>query len=564
MSGGDLPPRQKMIGMMYLVLTALLALNISKSILDAFVNINSGIQTTAISFDANNQFIYNAFDKARNTGGASGKKWAEKADKVKKMANDMYTHIEKLKKKLYQETDGLDEAVADTIQLSMIDGKDNYDKATFILGLAEPAKPVKVSGLEEFSGVTLKDELNKYQKGLLSVFEDKEVKDDLATKISYLNTPKIRTEDGEDEWEVALFYHVPLAAVVCALSKIQSDVRTSEAEVIAKLYERIDAGGVSFNAVRGMAVTDHGYVLEGDTFKADIFTAAYDDRVDPEIFISTSEMGFDTAAALAVEKSGKFDASKIMKGTKGNAFGEGDWYQMSTEDIRGGKGKLLVKTGVGVHNWGGLIKLNTKKGPKVYPFSTSFEVGKPSTTVAATAMNVFYMGIDNPVSVSAPMPNFKASAPGLRAKGSGGEYIMRPTRVGKVTVNVSGTDDNGKTVNLGKQEFRVKRIPTPVAYIGGKTGTIVLSKSKLGNGVIQAKLEGFVFDLRVKVKSFTLGTTVAGDYKSVKVSGNKMNSNCKKLITRSNRGQRFYLEEMKVKMPDGRTVKLGNVTIKMK
>ena len=77
MSGGDLPPRQKMIGMMYLVLTALLALNISKSILDAFVNINRGIQTTAISFDANNQFLYTAFDKARNTGGENGKNGLE-------------------------------------------------------------------------------------------------------------------------------------------------------------------------------------------------------------------------------------------------------------------------------------------------------------------------------------------------------------------------------------------------------------------------------------------------------------------------------------------------------
>ena len=463
--------------------------------------------------------------------------------------------------------DGLDEndeKIRDTIKIQFVDAKDNYDMPSYIMGIADPSTPIKVPGLEEWSGITLKEKMNAYQKGILAVFTDKDVKALIAEKTNYLATPDIASENGMDPWEVSLFYHAPLAATITMLSKLQADVRTSEAEVIAKLFERIDAGGVSFNAVRGMAVTNHGYVLEGDTFKADIFTAAYDDRVDPEIFISTSELGYDTAAALAVEKSGKFDVSKIMKGTKGNAWGEGDWYQMSTEDIRAGKGKLLVKAGVGVHNWGGLIKLNTKKGPKVYPFSTSFEVGKPSTTVAATAMNVFYMGIDNPVSVSAPMPNFKASASGLRAKGGSGEYIMRPTRVGKVTVNVTGTDENGKTVSLGKQEFRVKRIPTPVAYIGGKTGTVLLTKGKLGNGVINAKLEGFVFDLRVKVKSFTLGTTVSGDYRAEKVTGNKMNSRCKKMIKAANRGQRFYLEDMKVKMPDGRTVKLGNVTIKIK
>ena len=191
------------------------------------------------------------------------------------------------------------------------------------------------------------------------------------------------------------------------LSKIQSDVRTAEAEVISKLYERIDAGGVSFNAVRGLAVTKKAYIMEGDSFRADIFTAAYDDRVDPEIYIGN----FDTAAALSVEKTGKFDVNKIMQGTKGEKWGEGDWYQM--KEVANGKGNLAVKESLGVHDWGGIIKLNTKKGPKVYPFSSSFEVGKPSTTIAATKMNVFYIGVDNPVSVSAPMPNFTASAPGV-------------------------------------------------------------------------------------------------------------------------------------------------------
>ncbi len=563
MSGGDLPPRQKMIGMMYLVLTALLALNISKSILDAFVTLNTGIEKTTVVFDASNGILYRNFDKAAAESPAA-KKWADKASKVKKMANGLYDHIAALKATLMVTTDGLVPGQDDTIHIEWVDAKDNYDMPSHIMGIADPASPTKVPGLEEWSALTLKDKMNAYQKGIVGVFEDPEVKKDISEKTNYLSTPDIAGEDGMDPWEVSLFYHAPLAATITMLSKLQADVRTSEAEVISKLYERIDAGGVSFNAVRGMAVTNHGYVLEGDTFKADIFTAAYDDRVDPEIYISTSELGFDTAAALAVGKSGKFDASKIMKGSEGKAWGEGDWYKMTKEDIASGKGKLLVKEGVGVHNWGGLIKLNTKKGPKVYPFETSFEVGKPSTTVAATAMNVFYMGIDNPVSVSAPMPNFKASAPGLRAKGNSGEYIMRPTKTGKVTVNVSGTDENGKNVSLGKQEFRVKRIPTPVAYIGGKTGTIVLTKSQLGNGVINAKLEGFVFDLRVKVKSFTLGTTSAGDYKSVKVNGNKMNSKCKSMITRGSRGQRFYLEKMAVKMPDGRVVELGNVTVKLR
>ncbi len=108
------------------------------------------------------------------------------------------------------------------------------------------------------------------------------------------------------------------------------------------------------------------------------------------------------------------------------------------------------------------------------------------------------------------------------------------------------------------------RYPIAPAFIAGKTGTVVLSKSQLGDGVIQAKLEGFVFDLKVKVKSFELGTTVNGDYKAVKITGNRMNSNAKGLVKRAARGQRFYLEKMAVRMPDGRTVTMGNMTVKIK
>jgi gliding motility-associated protein GldM len=178
-------------------------------------------------------------------------------------------------------------------------------------------------------------------------------------------------------------------------------------------------------------------------------------------------------------------------------------------------------------------------------------------------MNVFYMGIDNPVSVSAPMPNFKASAPGLRAGSGAGQYVMRPTALGNVNITVTGTDDNGKTVNLGSSPFRVKKIPDPVPYIAGKTGSCTMTKGDLAGGVIQAKMEGFEFDLKVQVSSFEIGTTVSGDYKDAKVTGSRMDANAQALISKATRGQRFYVEKMSVKMPDGTTRTLANINIKI-
>jgi gliding motility-associated protein GldM len=298
--------------------------------------------------------------------------------------------------------------------------------------------------------------------------------------------------------------------------------------------------------------------MDGDTFKAEIFTAAYDDRVEPEIFIGK----VDSSLIL----KGETDENKIMQGAKKGSWAETSagtdgWYKLET--IKGGKGYLTVKQGMGVHEWGGIIKVKTKKGPKVFPFANTFEVGKPSTTVAASAMNVFYMGIDNPVSVSAPMPNFKASGPGLKQGKGQGQYIMRPTKVGNVTINVTGTDESGKTVNLGKSEFRVKKIPNPTPYIAGKTGTCVMSKADLGRGVIQAKMEGFEFDLKVAVSSFTLGTTQSGDYTEAKIVGNRLDSKAQNMVKKASRGQRFYVESMKVRMPDGSTRELANINIKI-
>ena len=561
MSGGDLPPRQKMIGLMYLVLLALLAMNVSKSILESFVVINQGIETTANSFAISNEIMYSKLNRAASENPAY-KKFNDNALKVKKEAQELFDHIEGIKSIMYQKIDGLSAEVADTIPLASIASKDNYDEPSRLMGLADPAAPGSAPDCEECSSTLLKEKLNTFHTNLLSYFKDKDIKDALEEKTAYLETNEIHAHDGVKPWEVGMFYHNPLAAVVTTLSKLQSDVRTAEAEIVAKLYENIDGDAVSFNTVEGIAVSKKAYVLEGDSFSSKIFTAAYDDSSDPDIYITTSE--YDTSEAFKVNTSGKFDINKIMKGTKGTKWGEGDWYQMAKEDVRGGRGHLKIKQGVGTYEWGGIIKLNTKKGPKVYNFSSSFEVGKPATTVSAEKMNVFYIGVDNPVSVSAPMPNFKASAPGLKPGKGIGQYIMTPKKAGKVTVVVSGIDDNGKTIQLGKKEFRVKRIPDPKSFCGGKSGSESIKKVAFkAASTIQAKMENFDFDISVKVQSFSFSTTKSGLINEVKVKGNKLNSKCKKMIGGAKRNQRFYIEKIKVIMPDGTRRQLAPIILKV-
>lgn len=552
MSGGDLPPRQKMIGMMYLVLTALLAMNVSKDILDAFIVVNEGIETSTSTFADKTQVYYNAFASAAQESKAAIP-YKEKADKVGKMADGLYDHIAALKKHLVGGTDKLPEGSVDSLyNLKNVQSKDNYDMPSMLMGLADPANPKD----GEFSAVELRGKINKFQTDLLGLFEDKDTKDLMKKTLAVLDTEDFGMVNGTMEtWETGNFYHVPLAAVVTILSKMQSDVRSAEAEAVAKLYENIDAGSVSFNKVDGFAYAKKAYIMDGDSFAAQIFTAAYDDRQDPEIYIGD----FDSAAVA----KGETDESKIMKGNKGSKWEDykaGGWYPL--EKIEGGKGYLKIKESVGVHPWKGVIKVKTKKGPKIFPFESSFEVGKPSLAISADKMNVFYIGVDNPVSVAAPMPKFTASAPGLSQKGNG--WVMRPKKPGKVNIVVTGTDDDGNKVNLGKAEFRVKRIPDPKAFCGGKSGSQSIKKIAFKNAsTVQAKMENFDFDIRVNVSSFVFSTTKAGVVQEFKVNGNKLNSQCKGLIGKAKRNQKFYIEKVKVRMPDGTTRQLAPIILKV-
>lgn len=552
MSGGDLPPRQKMIGMMYLVLTALLAMNVSKDILDAFIVVNEGIETSTSTFADKTQVYYNAFASAAQESKAAIP-YKEKADKVGKMADGLYEHIATLKKHLVAETDKLPEGSADSLyQIKNVQSKDNYDMPSLVMGLADPANPKD----GEFTAVELRGKINKFQKDLLALFDDKDTKELMKKTLAVLDTEDFGMVNGTMEtWETGNFYHVPLAAVITILSKMQSDVRSAEAEAVAKLYENIDAGSVSFNKVDGFAYAKKAYVMEGDSFTAQVFTAAYDDRQNPQVFIGKVD-------SAAVQK-GVTDETKIMKGAKGEgweAYKNGGWYEL--KDVEAGKGYVKIKESVGVHQWGGIIKVKTKKGPKIYPFENTFEVGKPSLAISADKMNVFYIGVDNPVSIAAPMPKFTASAPGLSPKGTG--FVMRPKRKGKVNIVVTGIDDDGNKVNLGKAEFRVKRIPDPKAYCGGKTGSESIRKVAFKNSsTVQAKMENFDFDIRVKVSSFVFSTTKSGVVQEFKVNGNKLDSRCKGLIGKAKRNQKFFLEKIMVRMPDGSTRKLSPIILKV-
>ena len=345
-------------------------------------------------------------------------------------------------------------------------------------------------------------------------------------------------------WASKLAEHIPLAAVTANLTLWQSYIKNAEADVVGSIASKMDGSGMVVDQSKGVVQFDNGYVLKDDTVKASMFLAAYNSKATPKIYIGI----VDTA---------KFTGDQF-KSPPGVAAKPPMIGQYSTlKDIRSGAGTWTgLATEVGAQTVTGVIENKTSKGTFFTKFKSSYMVAEPSATVAAEKMSVFYVGVDNPVGVSAPgvaISDIEISAPGLSFKAGkkSGKYIVRPTKAtNKKGVDVVVKNKNSGAI-LGKANFRVKGLPDPSASVlGSKEGLISAGKLKAASKV-DAKMENFDFDLSVSVKEFTLTVKAGSDLMSFKSKNNKLTAQMKTVLKKVKRGQRVYFEDIKVNMPGG-------------
>ncbi|CAG0975786.1 MAG: gliding motility protein GldM [Bacteroidetes bacterium] len=553
MAGGKLPPRQKMIGMMYLVLTALLAMNVSKDILDAFILVNTGLEKTKSNFKDKNDSDYNSFEKSFNENKQKVEPYWNKAQDVRKSANELVDYIDQIKANLIFQTDkleslekvrGKDANGKDTILgLKYVSSKDNYDIPTNILIGAEPGKPK--SG--ELTASELKQKMEAFSNKLAGyVPAESIIAQSLKEVFDFSN--KKDASGTDNNWESMNFYHIPLAAVITILSKMQTDVRNAESDVVKHLMSAIDASSFKFNKLAPAVIANSNYILVGDSFKADVFLAAFDTTQSPVIYYSKDGGDVDLTDPNNPVMKGAYDSlpnsadGKGLIRTKGNSEGE-----------------VIYK---------GLINIKAPGGKVIkFPWKTTFQVARPTTTISATKMNVFYIGVDNPVSVSAPgVPADKVRpsiSNGSISKSGRDGYVVRVSNPGTAKITVSAEVD-GANKRMGDMEFRVKRIPNPVPYVGGKTGseTITLAQLK-ASATIQAKMENFDFDISVTVQSYVFSTSIQGAIVEEKIQGNRLAGKALDYINTAKKNQKFYFEKIQVKMPDGTVRELSPVSLKV-
>lgn len=570
MAGGKETPRQKMIGMMYLVLTALLALNVSKEILNSFVLINDSLEITNDNFHNKNQSQYDAFAKANMDNPTKVGPYKAKADAVKAEADAVVTHIEHLKQYLIAKTDGLDttevfghvndyenassesarvaaKTLVDSIfSLRNVNSKDNYDIATNIMIGGEEGKLKE--GPNTASELVAK--LNGFRDKLADIVQQTDASSGgpiiEALQLNFDTEKELKISDSESEpWPMANFYHIPLAAVVTNLSKIQTDVRNAESDVVKFLYRQVDASDFKFDTLAAKIIAPN-LVFAGDEYKAEIFVAAFSTTQNPEVLIGkvdTSDGGIKMAGAI--------DSTSVV--------------------VDRGVGTYTVNaSSEGLKKYEGIIQVKSPSGQMIpYKFESEYMVMKTGVVVSPTKMNVLYVGVDNPISVSVPgvapenvRPSLSGGTLSPDSKAGKGNYIATVKGGKKATVSVSA-ELGGSMRPMGKFDFRVKRVPDPEAYCAGQTDGLI-SKNKLAAaGAVIPKMKNFDFDLTFRVTSFEVTMNIGGDLLTTTANGNRFTDGMKSKIKALKSGSRVYIENIKAVGPDGIPRKLKPINFKI-
>jgi len=382
---------------------------------------------------------------------------------------------------------------------------------------------------------------------MLELFSDEEQK---LLNIDIDTEDKI-TPYGKESWEMANFYHTPLAATITILSKIQTDVKNVEYEVVNQLFKSVRKRDFNFDTIAAKVIAPSNYVLLGEKYQSDVFVAAFSTTQNPQILIGKYDSVSNTLSEV-------YDSVNVTKG-----MGK---YELTTDKE-------------GIFSYQGVIKLKTPGSNQTqqYPFQSEYIVAKPSLVVSPDQMNVFYIGPKNPVSISVPgvaSENITATITGSGnriTKVANGKYEVKLSNNSprNVDVKVSARMPNGEMRSMGAMSFIVKRLPTPYAEVGTVSNQMkTLPKAQiLAYSTVKAKYDNsFPFQglplnvVKYKIDVFRSGV---GGY-SKPVNGKNIPQDAKTFFYTLRRGDIIYFTGIKARDATGAQIPLNDVVIKVR
>ena len=493
-------PRQKMINLMYVVLMAMLALNVSSDVLSGFSLVEESLNRSTQNATQTNEGIYATFEEQMKANPTKVREWYEKAQAVREISSKLYNLAEELKVSIVKESDG------EEGDIHNVKNRENLEAATHVMLAPGTGR-----------GKELYEAINQYREAILKMVTDEQQQRVIASNLS-TEVPQKGLQMGKN-WQEYMFENMPTAAAVTLLTKLQNDVRYAEGEVLHNLSGNIDVKDIRVNELNAYVIPRSQTVVQGGKFSAQIIMAAVDTTNRPTIYVGGKEFK--------------------------NEHG-------IYETVCGSTGDFTLK---------GYIEMLNGSGERVKrDFEQKYTVVAPSATVSADIMNVLYAGYDNPMSVSVPgvpinQVNLTMTGGSLTSKGNG-KYVARPTNVGGEAVFTVTAQTEGRTQEMGKFSYRVRKLPDPTAFImdgdnmfkGGK-----LSKQALMNATkVSAAIDDGLLNIPFTVKGFE-ATFYDNMGNAVPLVSNDANftDRQKSMIRSLGRGKRFYLSRIRAIGPDG-------------
>lgn len=511
--------RQLMINLMYLVLTALLALNVTREVLNAFGTMNKSIIRSNEAIDRKSSDIYAALDaEALTADSLKVKPWNIKAHAIKARTEALVAYLEGWKDSLIQSSGGLTQDDAgDTIMMGM----DNINTTTELF-------------VNKKHGQSLQDSMKSFINYALNMIDSLPVRKGIAAQFP-LEVPDQLPKTDENpkgDWSYGTFHNIPVVAGVAMLSKFQNDVKNSESVILEYFQKQIHAEDYKFNALKAIAVPSTTYALEGQPIEATIMLAAYN----------------KDAAGMSITSS----AGKVA--------------------IADGVGMLKFNaSGVGMKTVNGRITVEKNGKQEAYDYKFDYTVGTAGASLQLDKMNVMYIGVPNPVTLSASGYNIEdvsldwGAGSGITMKPTGkGQYDVTVSKQGTVDYKIMAKKREGGLAQVGGGKIRMKRIPDPVAEIGRKsTGLIATNVAKAQAGVA-AELKNFEFDARFQVTSFMfLWAPLNGQPLPQQCTGAYFNETVKQYISRSKPGDTWIITDIKARGPAGDVRDLSPIVLKL-
>lgn len=552
MAGYKETPRQKMIGMMYLVLTALLALNVSKDILNAFIVVNDSMESTNESFATKISSQYARFESQYNINPGKVEEYWVVAKDVREKSDELINYIEDLKIDLVAGSERVarEEAikeffVLDTVpdqfnpgqtkeqyvlRLNDVPTKDKYDEPTnYLIGQNKNGKAYELS-----------DKMTAYRDYILGI-----VGDQFKNRIGLVTAGKYRDASGTSmDWEYYNFYRTILAADITILNKIIAEVQTAEFDAINYLYANISEKDFKFDNVAAKVIPKATYIIQGQNYEAEVLVAAYDSKTKSQVKVLRG-------------------ADKITSANIGNA--------QVFNSVNGTVKLDFPGSSVGPQRYAGVIEMRDPATQELsqYDFSGEYIVAPPALTVSPLKMNVLYAELQNPISISSPGIATEYLTPtitkGKLTKKSDGTWEAEVPITEKLTTISATANIDGKTINLGSYDFRIKRVPKPIATIAGMTEGKIDRDALVAAGAIIPDLEDFDFEnYYYEIVSYELESIVGGDLQSTgTVRSNRFNDAVKNTIKGARRGQKLFFMNIQAKSPAGRAVTLNPINLEI-